>query len=598
MAGIGDLLGQNGVIEQLLLWNVVGQVVTNLMSPAFTALQQDAMRSHPNMVITPDILARAVVGTFMDKASAELEAEKSGIDNSRFDILLKLQEVRLQPADLAEAVLRSYLTHAEGESQARLQGVTPDRFTTMTLLAGDGIGPQQAAEALRRKLIGKSGKGPDSTSYDQAIAESRLHNKWGPVLYDLTRSLLSPADAATAVVRGFLPLGQGRDVAALSGVGTDEFTTMVDLAADAPSPTDLSIALRRGIIPENSGSPDAPGFVQGIRQGRLADKWIPMIKALAQEWPTPTDALEARLVGQVTTEESQDLYERFGGDPKYWQLLFDTRGESPTPLELITMANRGYIPWDGLGAEKTTYAHGFHEGRWRNKWQEAYKDFSKYQPPEGTVTLFLSHGVITDEQASDMLAKLGMDANTIAMYLHEAHLESYSDYRGATITMVLQAYYQQLITAEQALPVLEGFHVTPQAAQFMLDFEDAQRAFAAVNNALTRLRTLFAARKITLTTARDSLGKLGVAPAAIEGVLKSWEIENSVTVKVLTEAQIADAMVANIMTVDQAMTELENIGYTPFDAWVILSIKVKAPLPNQPPLGPAPPQGQVIPGTT
>jgi len=598
MAGIGDLLGQNGVIEQLLLWNVVGQVVTNLMSPAFTALQQDAMKAHPNTVITPDILARAVVGTFMDKAAAELEAEKSGIDHSRFDILLKLQEVRLQPADLAESVLRSYLSHAEGESQARLQGVTPDRFTTMTLLAGDGIGPQQAAEALRRKLINRGGMGPDSTSYDQAIAESRLHNKWGQVLYELTRSVLSPADAATAVVRGFLPLGQGQGVAALSGVGTDEFTTLVDLAADAPSPTDLSIALRRGIIPENSGNPNAPGFVQGIRQGRLADKWIPMIKALAQEWPTPTDALEARLVGQVTTEESQDLYARFGGDPKYWQLLFDTRGESPTPLELIAMANRGYIPWDGLGAEKTTYAQGFHEGRWRNKWQEAYRDFSKYQPPEGTVTMFLSHGIITDEQAADLYSKLGMDAPTISLYLQEAHLESYSDFRGATITMVLQAYYEQILTAEQATPMLEGFHVTPQAVAFMLDYEDAQRAFAAVNNALTRLRTLYAGRKITLATARDSLGKLGIQPAAIEGILKSWSIENSVTVKVLTEAQIADAFLAAILTQDEAMTELQNIGYTPFDAWLILSLKMKAELPGKPAQGPAPPQGQVIPGTT
>ncbi len=66
---------------------------------------------------------------------------------------------------------------------------------------------------------------------------------------------------------------------------------MVDLAGDAPSPTDLTEALRRGVIPYDSGNPAPPGFVQGIQQGRLADKWIPMIRALAQLWPTPTDAL-------------------------------------------------------------------------------------------------------------------------------------------------------------------------------------------------------------------------------------------------------------------------------------------------------------------
>lgn len=598
MAGLSDILGSGGFIESLFLWQIAGQVIQTMMSPAFTALQQDALAKHPDMVLTPEILARAVVQTFMDQATAESEAAKSGIDPSRFDILLHLAEIRLAPADLAEAVLRSYLDQAEAEHQAQLQGVTPDRFATMTLLAGDGIGPQQAAEALRRGFIKRGGMGPDSTSYDQAIAESRLHDKWGSVLFDLTAALLSPPDAAQAVVRGFLAPDEALALVALSGVDAGQFATMVSLAADAPSPTDLTIALRRGIIPEDGGSPGAIGFVQGIRQGRLADKWIPMIQALAQEWPTPTDALEARLVGQVTDEESQDLYKRFGGDPQYWQLLFNTRGESPTPLELIAMANRGFIDWQGLGSDKTTYAQGFHEGRWRNKWQDVYQKFAVYQMPESSVTLLLSHGIIDDTQAAEQYARLGMDQDTIAMYLAEAHTEAFSDYRGATITMVLQAYYQQLIDATQATAILEGFHVTPAAAQFMLDFEDTQRAFAAVNNALTRIRTLFAARKITLQTATDSLNQLGLAPDKIPGILQSWEVENSITVKVLTEAQIADAYELKIMDLPTALTELGNIGYTPYDAWVILSVKMKAPQGPPPTPGPAPPQGQVIPGTT
>lgn len=598
MAGIGDLLGENGVIQQLLLWNVVGQVVSTMLSPAFTALQQDALKAHPDMVITPDILARAVVQSFMTVAEAETEAAKSGIDATRLGVLIKLADVRLTPADLAEAVLRSYITSGDAESEAKDQGVTPGRFRTMTLLAGDGIGPQQAAEARRRGYITATGKGPDSTSYAQAIAESRLHDKWGQVLYDLTRAILSPQDAAQAVVRNFLPPGEGVALAALSGVDEAHFRIMTDLAADAPSPTDLTVALRRGIIPDDSGNPDQPGFVQGIRQGRLADKWIPMIRQLAQEWPTPADALQARLVGQVTTEESKQLYARFGGDPAYFDLLFRTRGEAPTPLELGVLANRGDIPWDGLGADKITFQQGFFEGRWRDKWLPAYRNLAKYRPPESTVTLFLSHGVITDEQAYDLFAKLGMDTETARMYVDEAHLEAYSDYRGATVTMVLQAYHDQIITRDEALPLLTGFHVTATAAKFMLEYEDAQRAFAAVNNAISRIRTLYASRKITLQTVRRSLADVGIDGTQIEGIVRSWQIENSVSVKVLTEAQIANAFEAGFLTEDEAMTELENIGYTPFDSWLILSLKAKVPLPGKPAQGPAPPQDQVIPGTT
>lgn len=598
MADLGEIGGAFAYLQSFFLWQIIGQVASTLLSPAFNALQQDALKAHPNMVLTPDILARAVVQTFMSRQAAMEEATKSGIDESRFNVLLKLADIRLQPAELAEAVLRSYEELGAAEHEARLQGVTPDRFRILTLLAGDGIGLDQAATALRRGYIHEHGKGPDSVSFDQAIAESRLHNKWGPILFELTKAILSPPDAAQAVVRNFISHEHGAALAALSGVDAEQFRIMVDLSGDAPSPTELAVALRRAIIPFDSGDPAKPGFVQGIRQGRLADKWITMLKELSQEWPTPTDALEARLVGQVTTKESQELYAKFGGDPAYWQLLFDTRGEAPTPLELGVLANRGDIKWNGLGPQETSFSQGFHEGRWRNKWEDAYRHLAKYRAPEGTITLFLAHGVINDEEAADEYAKLGMDEPTIKRFIDEAHLEAYSDYRGATVSIALQAYHQGIINHDQTLAILEGFHVTTVAAKFMLDFQDAQRAYEAVNNAISRVRTLYAARKITLQTAKNALGEIGIDGTQIEGIVKSWQIENSVSVKILTEAQIARAFKLGILNELEALTELQNIGYTPFDAWVLLSLEEKTLVGPRPNPGPAPPQGQVIPGTT
>lgn len=598
MSAIGDLVGESGVIKQFFLYNIIGQVASSMMSPAFNALLQDAQHAHPNMVLTPDVLARAVIQTFMDKAAAMDEAKKSGIDESRFAIMLDLAQVRLQPADLAEAVLRSYLAEGDATDQAKLQGVTADRFKTMTLLAGDGIGPEQAAEALRRKYIAKDGKGPDSTSYEQAIAESRLHNKWADVLFELTRAILSPPDLAQAVLRNFMSFDQAFTVAELSGVDKAQFQTMVELAGDSMSPTDLTIALRRKLIPYDSGDPAKPGFLQGIQQGRLSDKWAPIVRDLAQEWPTPTDALESRLVGQTTTDEAEALYKTFGGDPAYFKLLLDTRGEAPSPLELGVLANRGDIKWNGLGVDETSFEQGFHEGRWRDKWITAYRKLAEFRAPESTVTLFLSHGVINAEQATDMYAKLGMDEATIKQYIDEANLEAYSDYRGIAISSVLTAYYEQILTHDQSLAILTDLHVDPRAAEIQMELQDVKRAFDAINNAITRIRTLYAARKITLQTARDSLGQLGIDGTKIEGILAAWQIENSINVKVLTETQIADAFYLGFMTEDEALTELGNLGYSDFDAWILLSLKEKALIKGKPAQGPPPMQGQVIPGTT
>jgi hypothetical protein len=598
MAGLSDLFGANGVLEQLLLWGVVNQVISSLGSPAFTALQQDIMARNPDVVLSPQVLAEGAARYLIDEAQARGESAKSGTDAARFNLLFNMARVRLSPADLAEGVLRSYVTMPDAVAEARPQGVDARQLGILRDLAGDAPGADQLAQALRRGIIKTTGRGAGSTSYEQGIAETRLHDKWGPVLRELSKAILSPPDAASAVVRNFMPEGEAQAKAALSGVDAADFAIMRHLSADAPAPGQLAEALRRKVIPEAGTGANVVSFKQGIAEGRLGDKWEPMIKALAQLWPTPTAALDALLKGQVTHAQAVQLYTQFGGDPAFFDLLYNTQGEAPTPLELITMANRGFIPWTGTGPQVVSYEQGFHEGRWRNKWEPVYRHFAVYVPPESTVVTLLSRGAITPALAAQLLAKQGMDAQLIAAYLDEAHTEALSDYRGATVATVLTSYHERVISAADAKVILESLHVTPSAVGLLLAYIDAQRDFAALNNAITRVRTLFANRKITVTTARASLVRLKVPSQNIEPMIAAWEVENSITVKVLTEAQIIAAVENRVMTEAEGMIELENIGYTPFDAWVLMSIKNKGPMPNKPAQGPAPPQAQVVGGTT
>jgi len=598
MPGIGDLLGRNGVIEQLLLWNVVGRVVEAMMEPAFTLLTQDAQAAHPEMVLSPDVLAQLAVREFVTLGEGRIDAAKSGISPDRFDYLVELSRVHVSPGDLATAVLRSYMAMDEAEAEARPQGISQSQLQLLTDLAGDAPGPDQIAAAYRRGIIPEKGAGVKSVSYEQGIRESRLHDKWAPVLLALSAAILSPPDAAEAVVRGFISRATGAHIARMSGVDADTFDTMVELAGDAPGPEQLAEALRRELIPEDSGDPAVPGFVQGIMQGRLADKWAPMIKGLSQIWPSPVDALQAVLEGQVSDADGRALYAKLGGAPEFYDWQYNTRGSAPTPLELIDMARREIIQWDGVGPKATTYEQGFLEGPWRNKWAPVYRQYAEYLPDVSTVVELLSHGSMDSKTAAGYLKQQGLSPELISAYLDEAHTEALSDYRGATVSMVLQAYHDQILAPVDATNILEALHVTPQAVELMLAYEDAQRAFEQVNAAVSRIRSLYAARKITEQTVTDSLGVLGVPAAQVPGIVASWQLENSISVKPLTETQIIDAWSYSILTDDECSTELQNIGYTPFDAWVLMSVKAKAALPGKPALGPAPPQSQVIPGTT
>jgi hypothetical protein len=554
VSALGDLLGKGSIAEQLVVWGALNQAVGAAIAPYLNQLQQDVNARSP---VNP-----------------------------------------LPPGDLADAVVRNYLTLTEATAEAAKSGLNAERFATMVPLHADAPGPQQLAEALVRGLIPKAGTGADAASFEQGIREGRLADKWTPVIEGLSVAILSAPDAASAVVRNFLTSAEGQAVAAKSGVDAGTFATLVALSGDAPGPQQLAEVLRRGTIPESGSGADSVSFQQGIAEGRLANKWAPVIKELALDWPTPIAALSAQLKGAFSGDDGKAMYIKLGGDPQFYDWLLFGEGSAPTPDEAANMARRGIIPKDGTGPDAVTYAQAFLEGPWRNKWSDAFWAASEFIPTAREVITLLKDQAVDKPTAAAWMTRAGADATTVAAFIAEADFEAISDYKGLTQSSVLNMYYQRLISADDATSILESLHVSAQAVPLMLAYADMQRAIAQQNSAITRVGTLYAARKITASTAKQSLITLQIPTDGIDDIMSTWELENSINVKLLTEAQIVDAWWLEIMTEDEAITELVNIGYTPYDAWVLISIKAKAPQPGKPGQGPAAPQGAVIPGTT
>lgn len=593
-----DFLGRNGLLEQLVLWGTVNQMLSISEGPALAKLGQDMNAAHPLLVLPPTTLADAAVRGMASMAEATADAAKSGIDAARFEQLVQLATVRIPPADLATAVLRSYLTEAQGQAQAEPQGITAEQFTVLTQLAGDGIAPQDAVRALLRGLIEETGTGPGATSYAQAIAESRLHNKWGPILQRLAAQLLSGSDLASAVVRNFLSLAEAEKTAAAQGIAASDLQILVHLAGDAPAPGQLAEALRRELIPESGTGADSTSFQQGIAEGRLADKWIPVIKGLAKLWPSPTDALDAQVKGQLSDADAHALYERLGGDPQFEPWLLASIGEGPTPLEAAALAARGIIPWTGTGPDSTSYEQAVRESHYRNKWTEPYKRLAEHIPPPSTIATMLAHRVIDTTTAHTLLLANDMTEDQAAAYASEAEYEAISDYRGLTQSAVVDMYYAHLLSRDQAVQVLSDLHVTEQAAGLLLDYADLRALVDSVNRSVQRIATLYTSRKISTDTARGALLKLEIPASTVDQIIQDWEIQAAADVKTLTAAQIVDAWYYTVIDQAEAVNLLGAIGYTAYDAWIQLSVKAKAPLPNRPANTAAAPAGAVIPGTT
>lgn len=598
MAGLTDLLGKNGVLEQLFLWGILNQTISTAIGPALTQLQQNVSAKHPVEAIDPGTLADLAARGIITVQAGAKDSALSGLDAARFGQLVDLKTIRLSPADLATGVLRSYVTEAEALAAAAPQGVTPAMLATLVALSGDAPGPQQLAEGLRRGILPRSGSGIAGVSFDQGIAESRLHNKWAPLIAELSTVLLSPADAASAVVRNFLPLPAATALASQQGIDAPTFETLVRLSGDSPGPQQLAEALRRGLIPAVGTGATSTSFVQGIAEGRLADKWADVIKGLSKLWPTPVDALDAALKGQISDAEGTALYERLGGDLQFYPWLLASVGDSPTPLEAAVLAARGIIAEDGTGPDVLSYQQAVKESRYRNKWGPAYRRLAEHIPPPSTIVTMLAHEALSSDQAHDLLLQNDMTPELAAAYVAEAQYEAISDYRGLTQSAVVDMYIAHVLTRDQAVSILGALHVTAQAAGLLLDYADLHYVIDSINRAVTRLSTLFTSRKITAQTATNALTQLGILPAAIDQIIQDWELAAAADVKILTEAQIVDAWYYQVIDAPTAITYLGAIGYTPFDAWVVLSIKAKGPLPGQPPNTAAPPQGAVIPGVT
>ena len=554
MAGLEDILGAGDAIKQVFMYGLLQQVITQAFQPYFEQISQLVNSAHPDMV--------------------------------------------LSAADVATAVNRSFMTAEAGQAEAAKSGVDAERFNIMRDLAGDAPGPQELAAAVMRGIIEQSGSGPDSTSFEQGIAEGNLLDKWAPIIYKLAEALLSPADAASAVVRNFMTAEAGLAEAAKSGVSADLFNIMVHLSGDAPAPGQLAEALRRGIIPVEGTGADSTSFNQGIAEGRLADKWASVIQALSKAWPTPTQAIDSALKGQITQAEGQSLYEKLGGDPQFYKLLLDSAGNAPTPLEALNMAYRGAIPFTGTGPDVVSFEQAFLEGPWRDKWMAPYRQLGEYIPPPETVRTLLEQGAIDKATAAKWWAASGMPQSTIEEYLKAAAFNNTAATRGLTVTSVLDMYYAQLQSRADTAKLLAIFGVPPTNAEELLAYVDMRRAIAAVNSAVTRIQTLFITHKITENTARDALTRLKIPASTISDILQTWLLAESANVRTLTESQITDAFYYQIMPYETALQELQNIGYTPYDAYVLLSNKAKGPLPNPPPRIVGVPSGQVIPGLT
>lgn len=440
------------------------------------------------------------------------------------------------------------------------------------LLSGaQGIGTQLLLWSVLGQIVG-SVMGPISEEIQQQIYKV------------LSNTPLSPADAADAVLKGWLDQPSAAAEAVLSGVNPQRFQTLLDITGEPPGIEQMMEAARRGIIPWQSG-PGTPSVQTAVTQSRLRPEWFPVLQQL--QWlPVPVaDAVNAVVRGQIPLAQGYAIANVNGVQNPDFDILVNTAGRPPAPGELITLYRRGLIPLAGTGPQALTVQQGIYEGDLKNKWWSLIGQLSDYLPPPRTITALTRSGALSSAQATTLYQQQGLSPQLAAVYAASASATKVAKTKELAESQVVKMYEDRILTSAEATAFLQALGYDANETALLLELADMQRALAAVQRAIARVGTQFVARKIGVATARNDLGALGLDSAHVDQLMQTWATERGETVKLLTEAQVVDAW--SIAALDQAQAEsaLQALGYTPFDAWVLLSIKNKQPLPNPPSIG-------------
>jgi hypothetical protein len=393
---------------------------------------------------------------------------------------------------------------------------------------------------------------------------------------------LTPAELATAVNRGFKQPSEAQNEARNSGIDESKFKVLTQLAGQAPGAAALAEALRRGIIPEDAGNADGVGFKQGIAQGNIANKWAEVIKKLAVRWPSPADALDALLEGQINDAEARNLYKKFGGDEQFFTMLFNTRGSAPTPTQAAEMANRGIIPWGGRGAKAISFEQAFLEGPWRNKWEPAFRKAAEYYPPPRTIVAMVRSGALTDSQALELLKKQGLNPTLAGAYIKDAHKETTDGTKSLAMSTISALYKDKIVSEDEANGLLQSIGYSKTDAAYILAVDDMVLTEQTMRRVLSKLQTLYVSYKISKETATTTVSRLGIESKQVEQLIALWDMERQANVRVLSQSQVARAFKSEIIGYDTAMAKLGHMGYTKHDAWILLSLEMGTKLENEP----------------
>ena len=473
----------------------------------------------------------------------------------------------LDPQSLAQLVVRDIRSIGDARVDAAKQNIPGPVFDWMVDLSRTPPDTGTLFDLANRGLIGEA-------DLQRVLRQGGLELGFEPLVAQLRRQLLSPADAADMVVRGIIDQAEGEQIAAQSGMEAADFDRLVRDTGEPLALEQLLLLYRRGQL-------DDAQLDHGIKQSHVKDEWIPYAKELRFTPPSPADAIRAAVQNQLPMGEAISKAAQAGQDPAEFGWLFNTAGRPPGTVELIQLWRKGKIGPDVV-------AQAIRESDIKTKYVPTILELFEQLPPPRTVAALLRAGAITDAEAAKLLAQEGVPATLAAAEIKAAHNHRTSAARHLSTTTILKLLHDHAITDAQAVEHLVELGMATTDAQLTVEAEQLHAAAAAQDRAIGHVHSLYVGHRLDRAQCVSALTALKVPIESQSHLLASWDTERVVNEPRLTHAQITQALKHGVIDQPTATRMIEQLGYSPFDTWLLISIALGGPAGAPPTPGATP----------
>lgn len=417
MASLGGVFGEGSTARQLLVWQVLAQVIAALAAPGFTELTKLTNSAAPVMPLDPGMAAEAAARQHLTPAAAADHATDSGFGGEVFGIMQKLAE------------------HA------------PDLSA--------------AYELYRRKAIPEGTTDPGQASLRGALTDAGIPERWHDAMVELATSIPTQAEVLNAWLEGQIPEAEARHRLQLAGMDPAWIDSAYNANGQAPTPTQALELLNRGIIPERGTGPHSVSYQQSFLEGPWRNKWLEPFLALAEYLPPPRTVTAMYHSGALSHDRAASLLSKQGLAPDLVAAYLAKTATTTAPTEhhlakseITTAYADGLMTkaqaLTGLRALKYTE----HDAALVLQLVDVRVKTSQLNNGVSRVRTLFSGGKLTEQEARNLLHKLGLDADQASAAVQTWHLTQSTSTKVLSASQVEAAVYYQLLRAEDGIRLL------------------------------------------------------------------------------------------------------------------------------------------------